>query len=122
MNIFDTLTIRIKFHEPHDAVMAIATLNFNEQLEIRFAPIKWKENKTRIFFDMPALKIFGYQKCAVVLKVDEFNSLKDLVISKFIEKAKEYYHPDEFKRIESALNSEKEEIVNPEDIPPLTTI
>lgn len=120
MNIFDNLTIRIKFRGYEDHVVAIATLNFNDQLEIRFAPIMWKQGRTAIFFNMPSLNSHGYQKCAVILDPDEYKKVNDLVMKKFLEHAKEYCHPSEYELIEKAVNNcsvrETEEGA-PNDIP-----
>ena len=120
MNIFDMLTIKIKLRGSDEPVIAIVTLNFNEQIEIRFAPIMWKQNRTGIFFSMPSLKDFGYQKCAVVIKEDEYKTLTDLVMKQFLETAKDFYHPNEYELIEKAVSNNAlraEEEVNPDDIP-----
>lgn len=118
INIFDTTNIKIKLRDFSDPVIGIVTINLNEQLEIRYAPIRWKESRTAIFFTMPSLKLHGYQKCAVILNENEYKTFHDNVIKKFLELAKETYNRHEYSCIEKAVerNKQKEEVINLDDI------
>lgn len=121
MKILDTITIKFKFKGFDDNPIAIATLNLNNEVEIRFCPIKWKKNRTGLFFDMPALKIYGYQVCAIILDEVEFKKLQKRVLTEFLEQAEEKYHPQEYGEIVKAVKyeeyGEESQRVNPEDIP-----
>lgn len=106
MKILDTITIKFKFKGFDENPIAIATLNLNEEIEIRFCPIKWKKNRTGLFFDMPALKIYGYQVCAIVLDEVEFKKLQKRVMDEFLKQAEAKYHPQEYAQIVQAVEYE----------------
>lgn len=117
MRILDTIKIKIKLRNFEENPLAIVTLNLNEEIEIRFCPILWTKDRKSLFFTMPSLKAYRYQNCAVILNDNEYKVFQAKVIQEFLKKAEEHYYSDEFKKIEAALNSEKEENVNPDDIP-----
>lgn len=117
MKILDTIKIKIKFRNFDENPLAIVTLNLNGEIEVRFCPILWKQSKSGLFFTMPSLKNFRFQNCVVILNENDYKELQTKVIQKFIEQAREYYHPDEFRLIENALNSEKVEDINIDEIP-----
>lgn len=117
MSILDNIKIKIKLKGVNENPLAIVTLTINDEVEVRFCPIFWKQSKTGIFFTMPSLSIYRRQNCFVVLDLDRYKELQNKVMQEFIEQAREYYHPNEFKLIESALNSEKEEEIDIDDIP-----
>lgn len=117
MRILDTIKIKIKCRNFDENPLAIATLNLNEEIEIRFAPILWKNSRNALFFNMPALKQYGYQKCVVILNADEYKKLQERVIQEFLDKAKDFYHPNELELIKKALVKEKEEEININEIP-----
>ena len=119
INIFDYLKINIKVRDFDDPVIVIATLNFNSQLEVRFCPIRWKKNRSAIFFNMPALQSKGYQKCVVILKEDEYKKLAELVLTKFLDIAHEQFNMYEFDMVKTAVeNNKKPEVeeINLNDI------
>lgn len=116
MKILDTIKIKIKLRNFEENPLAIVTLNLNNEIELRFCPILWKQSRTGLFFTMPSLKSFKFQNCVVILNEDEYKKLQAKVMQEFIELAKEHYYPDEFRLIQSALNSEKVENINIEDI------
>lgn len=117
MRILDTIEIKIKLKGFDESPISIVTLNLNKEIEIRFCPIFWTKDRKSLFFTMPSLVKYGFQNCAVILNENDYKQLQAKVIQAFLEKAKEHYHPDEFKKIEAALNLKKEETVNPDDIP-----
>jgi DNA-binding cell septation regulator SpoVG len=117
MKILDSIKIKIKLRGIDENPLAIVTLNLNNEIELRFCPILWKQSRTGIFFTMPSLKNFHFQSCVVVLDKEEYAKLQERIMQEFILAAKEFYHPNEFELIEKALNMEKKEEVNPDDIP-----
>lgn len=117
MKILDTIKIKIKLRGIDENPLAIVTLNLNNEIEVRFCPILWKQSNTGIFFTMPSLKLYKFSNCVVVLDKEEYAKLQERIMQEFILAAKEFYHPNEFKLIEKALNMEKQEEVNPDDIP-----
>jgi len=117
MKVLDTIKIKIKFRNIDENPLAIVTLNLNDEIDIRFCPIFWKQSNKGIFFTMPSLKSKGYQTCVVVLDENEYKKLQERILQEFIEKAKEHYYPDEFLKIEAALRAEREVEVKIEDIP-----
>lgn len=117
MSILDTIKIKFRFRSIDENPLAIVTLTINDEIEVRFCPILWKQSRTGLFFTMPSLKGFKFQNCFVVLDEEKYKILQARVMSEFVEQAKEHYHPNEFKLIESALNSEMVEEINPDDIP-----
>jgi DNA-binding cell septation regulator SpoVG len=119
LNIFDTSKINIKLRDFSDQVIGIVTINFNEQIEVRFAAILWKESRTGLFLSMPSIKSHGYQKCVVVLDEGEYKKFADRVMKLFLEKAKEFYNKYEYETIEKAVqhNEQREEKINFDDIP-----
>lgn len=119
INILDTLKVNIQVKDFHDPVIGIATLNFNKQLEVRFCPIMWRKDRTAIFFTTPSLVAWNHKKCAVILDSDEYKKVGEIVISKFLELAREKFDMFEVKEIESAIkNNIKQEIeeINLDDI------
>ena len=116
MRILDTVKIKIKLRDIAENPLAIVTLNLNDEIELRFCPLLWKENRTRLFFTMPSLKSFGFQNCVVILDKAKFKELQLRVIQEFLEKAKDFYEPSEFQSIQKALSGGKEEYVDVEKI------
>ncbi|OGE42142.1 hypothetical protein A3B45_00610 [Candidatus Daviesbacteria bacterium RIFCSPLOWO2_01_FULL_39_12] len=117
MKILDTVKIKIRLKGIDDNPLAIVTLNLNDEIELRFCPILWKQSHTGLFFTMPSLKSHGFQNCVVILNEEEYKELQSKVMQEFLEKAKEHYYPDEFKKIEAAVNKEKEEELNIDELP-----
>lgn len=116
-SILDSIKIKFRFRSIDENPLAIVTLTINDEVEVRFCPILWKESRSGIFFTMPSLTKYKYQICFVVLDEEKYKILQAKVMAEFVEQAREHYHPNEFKLIESALNSTKEEEINPDDIP-----
>ncbi|MBI3103535.1 hypothetical protein HYZ05_01215 [Candidatus Daviesbacteria bacterium] len=117
MKILDTVKIKIKLKGIDENPLAIVTLNLNDEIELRFCPILWKQSHTGLFFTMPSLKSNGFQNCVVILNENDYKELQEKVIQEFIQAAKEHYYPDEFKKIEAAVNKEKEEELNIDELP-----
>lgn len=117
MSILDTVKIKFKFKSIVDNPLAIVTLNINDEVEVRFCPILWKQSRTGLFFTMPSLKGFRFQNCFVVLDEDKYKILQSRVIDEFLVQAKDYYHPNEFKMIKEAFESEMKTTIDPDDIP-----
>lgn len=112
INLLDTLKVNIQVREFSDSVIGIATLNFNKQIEVRFCPIMWRKDRSAIFFSMPSLEMRGHKKCVVILDVDEFKKVSEIVIAQFLELAKGKFDMFEVEKIESAIkNNIKQEIV-----------
>ncbi len=119
INIIDSLKVRVKVRDFDDPVIGIATLNFNNQLEVRFCPIRWKKNRSAIFFNMPALQAMGYQKCVVILDENEYKQVSEAVVAKFLELARESFNMYEYEMVETAVqNNKKHEVeeINLNDI------
>lgn len=117
MKFLDTIKIKIKLRNFDENPLAIVTLNLNEEIEIRFCPIFWKQSRNGLFFTMPSLQKYRFQNCVIVLDEDEYKKLQGKVIQEFLEKAKDFYHPNEFELIKKALVKEKEEEINIDEIP-----
>lgn len=117
MKFLDTATIKFKFKGVDENPLAITTLNLNNEIEIRYAPILWKHDRSGLFFTMPSLRNFRFQSCVIVLDKDEYKKLQDRIFQEFLVQAKEYYHPNEFLQIETAFFSEKALGMNIGDIP-----
>ena len=117
MSILNTIKIKIKLRNIDENPLAIVTLNINDEVEVRFCPIFWKQSRTGLFFTMPSLRGNSHQNCFVVLDAEKYKILQSRVIAEFLEQAREFHHPNEFKLIESALNLEIEEVIIPDDIP-----
>lgn len=109
MSILDTVKIKFKFKNFDENPLAIVTLNINDEVEVRFCPILWKQSRTGLFFTMPSLKGFRFQNCFVVLDEEKYKTLQSRVIGEFLVQAKDFYHPNEFGMIESAMNAESTE-------------
>ena len=117
MRILDNLEIKLKLRNFDENPLAIATLTINKEIEVRFCPILWKQGRTGLFFTMPSLKSYGFQSCFIVLNKEHYKNLQTRVLAKFVEEASEFYHPNDFKLIETALSSEQEEEIDINDIP-----
>lgn len=91
MNVLDDIEINIKMRDFNKNPLAIVTLAIDERIEIRFAPICWKNKRTEIFFSMPAMGHFGFRHCVVFLDVDEFHQLTIQVLNKLKEEARKVY-------------------------------
>lgn len=117
-DIFTNIKFQIKLNDFDDKVIAIATATINDQLDIRFIPIIWKEGKTGIFTTMPSLKKYRFQNCVVILDVDVYRKFQERVIDLFLEKAKEKFNKYEYEMIERAVesNRNREEEINLDDI------
>jgi hypothetical protein len=110
MSILDTIKIKFKLRNIDENPLAIVTLNINDEVEVRFCPIFWKQSKTGLFFTMPSLKGFRNQNCFVVLDSEKYKFLQERVINEFLVQAEEFYHPNEYKLIVAALNIEIKKI------------
>lgn len=117
MSILDTIKIKFRLRNIDENPLAIVTLNFNDEIEVRFCPILWKQSRSGLFFTMPSLKGFKYQNCVVVLDEDKYKIFQSRIIEEFLIQAKEHYHPNEFQMIQSALNVDLKESTDPDDIP-----
>jgi hypothetical protein len=84
--ILDQATIKIE-HKWAKNHLATVTLNWNNELEVRYSRIIATSNGA-IFFQPPALVGFKYAKCFIVLDQHEWKSFSDKVLSGFIEEAR----------------------------------
>lgn len=118
-DIFTNIKFQIKLNDFDNPVIAIATATINDQLDIRFIPIIWKEGKKGIFTTMPSLKKHRYQNCVVILDVEIYRKFQERVLDLFLEKAKEKFNKYEYAMIEKAVesNRNREEEINLDDIP-----
>lgn len=69
-------------------LLAIVTLSFNDEIEIRFNRLTIRENNT-FWFQPPSLMQFGYRKCFAVPNHDEWIKLERKVIDQFLQEVED---------------------------------
>ena len=117
MDLIEGYEINIKMKGFNENPIAIVTLTIEERIEIRYAPIYWKEKRTGIFFSMPALGRLGFCHCVVFLDIDEYHKLSIDVLTKFKKIASEKYTKEQSEIIDKLVD-EQIKLINeiPSDI------
>lgn len=111
MAITNNYEIKIKTRGFNESPIAIVTLTFEERIEIRYAPIHWKNKRTEIFFTMPSLGQLGFKRCVVLLDKDEYRKLTIEVLKKFKEVAQEKYLKEEVELLNKLID-ERIKLIN----------
>lgn len=113
MKIIDTLSVSFDFLDFKESLLAKVTLNFNDEIEVRFCPIFWTKDRSTLFFTMPSLRNYKWHKCVIILDPDDYKKVESKVMTEFMAKAKLHYLPNQVKLMKKAINSGKTGVMNP---------